>query len=155
MLIVWETLRHHHDLMSQPDYAQLQAKFGTSASSMEYLHHVQFNAEPYTALNAPLTEFGLWTLHEDTNKEAFQKKLERLSALVDGLPAESGVYRGGWGVVAEDERQFRMITGWENMEIFDRVVAANHDGMALVQELKALADLDVKHVIISKYSGSK
>lgn len=86
-------------------------------ASMVYLDHVTFTAEPDIALSAPITEFAIWTLKETTDTEHFQNILAKLVALIASLPPSSGVYKGGWGTVVENQRQFMVLLGWESLEV--------------------------------------
>ncbi|PSR72166.1 hypothetical protein PHLCEN_2v11958 [Hermanssonia centrifuga] len=133
--------------MASPEYSELQAKVTPSATILESMKHVTFNTEPYTALNSPLAEFAIWTLYESTDKQKFQEKLEKLVDLVINLPPPAKVYKGGWGPVVENDRQFVVLLGWESLESFNSNIAASPQEVRdLIAELKGLADLDLKHV---------
>ncbi len=103
--------------MASPEYSELQAKVTPSATILESMKHVTFNTEPYTALKSPLAEFAIWTLYESTDKQKFQEKLEKLVDLVINLPPPAKVYKGGWGPVVENDRQFVVLLGWESLEV--------------------------------------
>ena len=112
---MWETNEHHDAFVAnKEEFGKLMHEFEAVASSIEYVNDVTLNAEPYTALNAPTTEFALWTLKDVADRAVFQQKL---STLVNLLLGRDGVYKGGWGPVAGNEKLFYVVLGWESLEV--------------------------------------
>lgn len=87
------------------------------AANLDYRIHVRFSAEPFTALSAPLTEIVLWTLREDAPRPKVEELLTKLMEIVNNIPSSEGLYKADWGPVLDNERQFVVLIGWENMEV--------------------------------------
>ena len=69
-----------------------------------------------SALEAPTTEFVLWTLHEGADRDAYRATAQRLvDAVSSELPGE--FFGGGFGEVVEDERKFSVVFGWHSVEV--------------------------------------
>jgi hypothetical protein len=91
----------------------------TIPGKLAYRLHVHLECEPYTALNAPLTEIVVWKMLEGVSRGAVEQLLTKLMDIVDNIPVEQGKYKAGWGRVINDnsEWQFVVMIGWRDMEV--------------------------------------
>jgi hypothetical protein len=85
------------------------------AEKIDFMNHVVLTPkEPYPALDASITEIAIWTLREGANKEEFE---QLLSAGIHKIVETPSIYGGGYGVVAEDDRKYVEVLGWNSMEV--------------------------------------
>ncbi|KAJ3524637.1 hypothetical protein NM688_g8527 [Phlebia brevispora] len=137
VVAVWETIQNHLDAVADASvHRKILQGLGAAASSRVYLRHVTFSAEPFVALNAPVTEFATWDLKAGQDREQFLTTLKKLISHIGTFPDSSGLYKGGWGAVVEDEKEW---------------MPATHEAVATIEELKGLAELDLKHAALKKY----
>lgn len=171
---VWETLQHHQALIDDKEaYAKLGAAIQKAAADKQYLYHVNYSAEIYTALDAPVTEFAIWTINQGTPREQFKACLGEIIARADADPTlKDEVFRGSWGAIVEDERKFMVTLGWHSLEVrarrlvryeiwvahgvlgLQRFSAAVYNAKELVElitSVKQLAELDLKHTKLTKF----
>ena len=114
----WASLESHKAAVASKEaMVQLMKDFSPIRVDGVYVHDITFNNEPYPALNAPTTEIAVWTLKEDTDRSIFQEKLDAFIQIVKGLDASKGVRPGGWGPVAQNDRQFCVMLGWDSLEV--------------------------------------
>jgi len=149
--IVWESVQRHQALIDNKDvYPQLMESLLKGASEIAYMFHAGFDLNgPDAALNAPITEIAVWTLKEGTDKKKFS---ETLNSLITRAASKEGkVYPGGWGPVVEDEKKFAILLGWNSLEEFKAIVGADEKIQELIGELRELADIDLKHVVLTKH----
>ncbi|KAF7790289.1 hypothetical protein EIP86_001243 [Pleurotus ostreatoroseus] len=118
------------------------------AANLDYRIHVRFSAEPFTALSAPLTEIVLWTLRDDAPRQKVEELLTKLMGIVNNIPSSEGLYKADWGPVLDNERQFVVLIGWENMEAFQTAVKNSPDGRAVLDELDVLTSRQLRHVTL-------
>ena len=83
----------------------------------EYKIHIHLQCEPFTAIDAPLTEIVVWKLKEHAKKEVVEELLTGLMKIVNAIPRSEGMHKAGWGSVLEDERQYIVMIGWDTMEV--------------------------------------
>ena len=97
-------------------YPALGAKVREASNGRVWMYHVQFDAAIEKALNAPTTEFALFSLKDSTDKDQF---LESAKTIVpqahEKLAGE--VFKGGWGPTVEDDRKFMFCLGWHSVEV--------------------------------------
>lgn len=79
--------------------------------------HAHFNVDPFVSINAPVTEFALWTLKENADAAVFEQKVDTLVKLAISWGEAAGSHGGGWGKVVENERQYFVTLGWDNLEV--------------------------------------
>ena len=78
-------------------------------------HHVTLAPnDPYPALEAPLTEFANWKMHEGADRAKF---VNNFTLFVKEGNEKLPIKMGGWGASVEDDRQFTVVTGWESAEV--------------------------------------
>ncbi|KAF7798665.1 hypothetical protein EIP86_009889 [Pleurotus ostreatoroseus] len=149
---VWESLAKHDALVNdKPRFDEVLARFKGSCASLNYLVHAHFNAEPFIALKAPVTEFAHWSLKEGADKAVFEQKVDSLVKLAISWADAAGCHGGGWGPVAENNRQYFVLLGWNDLELFTKAVQASEQAMQLIGELKELADLELLHTNLAKF----
>jgi len=102
--------------------------------------------EPFTALDAPLTEFVLWDLKEGAEPPVVRALLTRLMAVVDAIPRAEGMHRAGWGSVVGDDRKYFVVIGWDSMEAFQTAVANSPAGRAVLDQLAEHTVRQIRHV---------
>ena len=134
-------------------------------------HHVTLAPnDPYPALEAPLTEFAVWKLHEEADRALF---VDKFTLFVKEGTEKLPIQTGGWGVSVEDDRQFTGVAGWESEEVrelfgiihrklmdnaclgyqrFKSAIATNPWLGETIAGLKKFADVDVRHVSLVKHS---
>lgn len=86
-------------------------------AELVYKFHVHLTCEPFTALDAPLTEFVVWDLKEGAEPATVTALLTKLMAVVNAIPREEGMHKAGWGSVIGDERKYVIMIGWDSMEV--------------------------------------
>ncbi|PSS32078.1 hypothetical protein PHLCEN_2v2154 [Hermanssonia centrifuga] len=145
----WEAPENHTIApASNVEGARGEHSVDASASNLEYHIHVHFSEEPYTALSAPLTEIVLWTLKEGSPRAKVEELLTDLMTVVNGIPTSAGMHKAGWGPVLENEKQFVVLIGWENMEAFQTAVKNSPEGRAILDQLDQHTDRLLRHVIL-------
>ncbi|KAI0812385.1 hypothetical protein BC629DRAFT_1436458 [Irpex lacteus] len=150
-IVVWESVEHHRALVNNKEvYPTLREQLGKGVAKLDSLFHVILSpSEPYPALEAPLTELAIWTLHETTDKATFTDIFVPLMGEgIKKLPIQTG----GWGFTVENDRQIAVILGWENMEVFKGTAVANPWIGEGIVELKKLAGAEVKHAHLQKHA---
>lgn len=110
----WETSEQLHDLTDS--FVKATHPSGVPGE-LTYNVHVHLSCEPYTALEAPLTEIVLWTLREGASREKVEELLPALMRIVNAIPFSEGMYKAGWGPVSNNDGQFVVMIGWETMEV--------------------------------------
>lgn len=114
----WETIEHHKAFMADKEQSpkMLQGLFQV-AKEMVFMTHVTFSGDLIPVLDAPVTEFAVWTLKEGADRAAFQKDLAALhEQLKREIPSEEMI-DGGWGPSVEDEKKFIFGLGWHSLEV--------------------------------------
>ncbi|KAH8116723.1 hypothetical protein DFH11DRAFT_1127839 [Phellopilus nigrolimitatus] len=97
LVTVWET------------YDQTRA---TLASSLHFdVHHVQFAADPTSALSAPVVELVFFTLKEGKTKSEIAPHLDTLVS-----QDTKTVISSMWGHSIRRDNQLVMLVGWESLE---------------------------------------
>lgn len=117
---------------------------------LAYKIHVHLSVEPFTALSSPLTEIVLWNLKEGAKREKVEELLTALMSVVNAIPSSEGMYKAGWGPVLENDRQFVVMIGWENMEAFQTAVRNSPEGRALLDQLDEHTDRHLRHVVLQQ-----
>ena len=172
---VWETLQDHENFKADKDnFHRILSGFGPSIGSegIKYIRDVVSDIQdPHIALSAPVTEIAYWTLKEGTDSKVFQEKVDKLVKLAISWGSAAGIHPGGWGRIADDDKVFCVLLGWDSLEvrqrdsmvyemlfddniarqIFHKAIGASPEALVLIGELKELADLDLKHTIIKKH----
>ncbi|KAJ3553803.1 hypothetical protein NM688_g3423 [Phlebia brevispora] len=150
--VVWQSMQHQLDALADEG---VRKKFGETFSAVEasriFQHRVTFSAEPFTALSAPVTEFATWTVKETKDREQFKVQLQRLSDTIVSYPSSIGIHKGGWGTVVEDEKEMMILMGWDSLEIFQKASSEARELVPLLDEMKKLADLEIKNAALKKY----
>ena len=115
----WDTSKHLHDLTSHVTHEANTRIDSTISGKLAYRIHVHLECEPYTALNAPLTEVVVWKMREGASRAVVEQLLTKLMSIVTKIPMEEGKYKNGWGrIINEDkEKQFIVLIGWTDMEV--------------------------------------
>lgn len=85
--------------------------------TQEYKIHIHLQCEPFTAIDAPLTEIVLWKLKDRAKKEVVEELLTGLMKIVNAIPRSAGMHKAGWGSVPSNERQYVVMIGWDTMEV--------------------------------------
>ncbi|KAI0089728.1 hypothetical protein BDY19DRAFT_992700 [Irpex rosettiformis] len=149
-IILWETVAHHQALIDNKTvYPDLIKSITQGAEKIEFVQHtVLSTAAPEKALEAPVTEVVLWTVKEGADKEEVKRLVGELVERVLATDAVKG--RGGFGSIVEDENKVAVILGWDGYEEFVQAVASTPWVGELVGKIKTLADLDLKHVVLTK-----
>lgn len=144
----WDaTEDEHNPLLDEEDAAGPS----TPASCLvKWSHHVHLTCEPYTALDAPLTEFVYWNLKEGADPATVRELLTRLMAVVNAIPREEGMHKAGWGSVVGDDTKYFVVIGWDNMEAFVTAVANSPAGRALLDDLAEHTVREVRHTDLHK-----
>lgn len=166
---VWESLKHHQDLINDKEvYPVLGEHLFKGAAGIDYMIHATFSPnEPYDALSAPVTEIAIWTLKENADKQAFTETLEKLISLANSNPV---VTSGGWGPTAEDENKFVVLLGWPSLEVcmrnlilldvtltcpllqaFKKLVQEDAKVGEYIAQLRQHADSNLKHYVFTKH----
>ncbi|CAL1708238.1 unnamed protein product [Somion occarium] len=130
LLIEWETLKHHQDLKRQRAIPDSETE------------------DPQVQFRAPYAELALWTLKSGhTTKEKKEHALELLKGVVttlNGLPSDSGVFKGTVGpIVEEAENGVALTLGWTSP---DKALETLPEAQVIIDELKEIADLRLVHV---------
>ncbi|KAI0093287.1 hypothetical protein BDY19DRAFT_989940 [Irpex rosettiformis] len=148
----WDASKHLHDLTSNVTREANARIDSTISGKMAYRIHVHLECEPYTALNAPLTEVVVWKMREGASRAVVEQLLTKLMAIVTKIPIEEGKYKNGWGrIINEDkERQFIVLIGWTDMEAFTTAVANSPDGRAVLAALEQVTERQIRHMPLQK-----
>ena len=169
-LPVWESIEHHKALMNNKElYPVLCEHLDKGVAKFDFVRHVTLGPnDPYPALEAPLTEFANWKMHEGADRAKFVNNFTLfVKEGIEKLP----VKMGGWGASVEDDGQFTVVTGWESVEVrklfsmeqtrliysaqyqrLKNAAMANPWLQGTVAELNKFADVDVKRVVLVKHS---
>ena len=83
-----------------------------------YKIHIHLQCEPFSAIDAPLTEIVTWKLKEGAKREVVEELLTGLMKVVDAIPRSEGMHKAGWGTIQDEdpERQYVVWIGWDSME---------------------------------------
>lgn len=124
--------------------------------TLEYKIHVHLQCEPFTAIDAPLTEIVTWKLKEHAKREVVEELLTGLMKIVNTIPRSEGFHKAGWGSVLGDdsERQYIVWIGWDNMEAFTTAVANSPDGRAQLHKLAEHADRQIRHMTLQRIAAT-
>ncbi|GJE88296.1 hypothetical protein PsYK624_043790 [Phanerochaete sordida] len=156
LVIAWETIEHHRAFMADKEKSpmMLQGLFQV-ATAVVFMNHVTFSRDLAPVLDAPLTEFAIWTLKEGADRAGF---LEDLAALHEQLKREipdTEMIDGGWGAAVEDERKFFVGLGWHSLERCTAAVAAAPNFIAQVRTAEEKhGEHAVNLVKLLKYPGA-
>ena len=137
-MTVWETVEHHRALMADKVvYPAIGEKMGKASGGVAWMYHVQFDAEVEKALNAPVTELGLWDLKESTDRTQFSESGKTVvPRIYEKLSSE--VFEGGWGHVVESDRKFMICLGWYSVEVRVIIPAIRKLGLTIFTLYAAL-----------------
>lgn len=165
--------QHQAFINDKPTYAQFFELIDKGAERLEYLYHAKFSVDVTPALDAPTTEIASWTLHPGTDSESFDKQAATLmEMLYKELPEE--ILGGNYTRVIEDKPNFTVLLGWHSLEVSMRYTSYSYDQshvspppqrflariygeqgnkelLNLITAMKTGADLDLKHVKLSRY----
>ncbi|KAJ3554926.1 hypothetical protein NM688_g2851 [Phlebia brevispora] len=145
----WETPNPEDDILTLTAEPQdYDSPPSSPTANLDYRIHVRFSVEPYTALSAPLTEIVLWTLRDGASRETVERLLTTLMRIVGSIPTSKGMYKAGWGPVLDNEQQFVVLIGWENMEAFQTAVKNSPEGRAVLNELDLHTTRQLRHVTL-------
>ena len=78
----WDTSKHLHDLTSHVTHEANTRIDSTISGKLAYRIHVHLECEPYTALNAPLTEVVVWKMREGASRAVVEQLLTKLMSIV-------------------------------------------------------------------------
>ncbi|KAI0094541.1 hypothetical protein BDY19DRAFT_988371 [Irpex rosettiformis] len=148
-VIIWETVAHHQALINDKVYPDLIKSLTQGAEKIEFVQHtILSTSTPEKALDAPVTEILFATPKEGADKE----ELNRLAnELVGKLLAGDAVKnRGGFGTVVEDEKKTAVILGWDSTEDFKQAITTTPGLLELIEKIRTLADIDLKHAVLKK-----
>lgn len=114
-IVAWDSTEEEHNpiLDATPEVSVELPK----GCSQEYKIHVHLQCEPFTAMDAPLTEVVLWKLKSHAEKAKVEELLTGLMEIVNKIPRSEGMHKAGWGSVVENERQYVVMIGWDTMEV--------------------------------------
>ncbi|GJE95919.1 hypothetical protein PsYK624_121110 [Phanerochaete sordida] len=151
LVIYWETLEHHQRYMDdKAEYAKLFAAITPAITEFLGLYHFHFQPEITPALDAPVTEIAGWVLAEGTDAAAFLARVRELGETIyRDMPAD--VARGGFELAMETDRRAAVVLGWQSLERFNEIVYANKQVVEIVADLKGKAELDLKHLKLTKF----
>ncbi|PIL30552.1 hypothetical protein GSI_07252 [Ganoderma sinense ZZ0214-1] len=149
--VVWHSLGDHKALMNDSVKHMkvgeaLQAILDPMAITM---FHCAFNSEPYKALQAPVTEIITITLHEGESKDTLEELVEELAHAANISPPESGAVSAAWGPSTEKDDVFFLMIGWTSVEAHYTLVKAWPEVLAIIERIKAIATVEVKHVALA------
>lgn len=97
-------------------YPTLKVALGKMSSALLWMNHVKFPESVEPSLEAPVTEFAIWDLHESTDAEKFLDTLKGLRATVrKDCPGE--VFPGSAGPTVENPRKYIVCLGWHSIEV--------------------------------------
>ncbi|KAI0344607.1 hypothetical protein BDW22DRAFT_1427296 [Trametopsis cervina] len=146
--VAWNRHEDHIALMNDK---QTYSAFGTALfkniSEIHLLHHAKLD-DPYPALDSPVTEIVLYTLHPEADREKF---VELVTELYDRASNLDGAAKGGHGPFIEDERKWVLILGFQSVEEFQRIAAVDPKVGQLIGQLKEFADATMTLVPFHKY----
>ncbi|CAL1708239.1 unnamed protein product [Somion occarium] len=141
------TIKISNDKELYPILRQRIRKFSSGVK----LFHVDFIESPHIAFEAPYAELALWTLKSGhTTKEKKEHALELLKGVVttlNGLPSDSGVFKGTVGpIVEEAENGVALTLGWTSPDATKKALETLPEAQVIIDELKEIADLRLVHV---------
>ncbi|KIP06412.1 hypothetical protein PHLGIDRAFT_515350 [Phlebiopsis gigantea 11061_1 CR5-6] len=126
-------------------YAGIQDALTPAQKEVLYVYYTHFgDANTDAALGAPITELAVADVKADVELARFTAAgNDLLTKLISKLPNE--VVPGGRGSVVGEPRKFVVCLGWQSLESIPELVEA-------VTTLRGLADVDLKHARLSKYT---
>ncbi|GJE96731.1 hypothetical protein PsYK624_129370 [Phanerochaete sordida] len=145
----WDATEDEHNPLLDAADAADAAHDASTTTGVKWSHHVHLQCEPYTALDAPLTEFVYWNLKDGAEPAVVRALLTRLMAVVNAIPREEGMHKAGWGSVVGDETKYFVVIGWDTMEAFVTAVANSPAGRALLDDLAEHTVREVRHTVLN------
>jgi len=111
----WESFDHYKKLTESAGYPALVESMKPAMAGPLQILHMQVNADPTTALEAPVTEVTLAALKEG-------KIFEEVRPLGDALDANAHLAKGGhppssWGPAIQDSRKMGGACGWDSVAV--------------------------------------
>lgn len=151
LVVVWEALKYHQDAIANNEtYAKIKEALGKAAAKVEFMHDATFSADLSNALTAPVTEIVAVDVHPTTDLQEFNK---RRTALVDKIVelSPSIWHGGGWGATHDNDRKLWICFGWDSPEAFKTLLAGTPEVLAIIGQLRALADANLCLARLTKY----
>ena len=87
-------------------FSDLEKGVKTAFLEVVYIKDVKLSVDPYSALDAPVTEIALITLHDGVDNKVFEGKLDAVAEDLQKAGASAGPLGGGWGAVKQNDKQF-------------------------------------------------
>lgn len=107
---------------NKEEYPKLGAAMQPVSDKRLGLYHARHPKDITPALEAPATEFVVWSLREGMDRDVYQATEKRLvDTFYSDLADE--FLGGGLGEIVEDQRKFSVILGWYSVEV--RVVVSD------------------------------
>ncbi|RXW24399.1 hypothetical protein EST38_g1419 [Candolleomyces aberdarensis] len=140
-IIEWETIEHHKNLPSLPNFQELVDLSKPCFASPPTIFHVPFEVPADGAFDAPVTEF---CFAKPKNAEQKSEVGDLMVSLTKGF---KGCHGPAFGVTKEDANYLCIVIGWDSVKAHVDAVT----GHAGVAKLAGLADLEVLHAPLKKH----
>ncbi|KIP08444.1 hypothetical protein PHLGIDRAFT_377505 [Phlebiopsis gigantea 11061_1 CR5-6] len=140
----------HRDAPST--YADIAEALTPARKELLYGHYTQFgDVNTDAALGAPITELMPVDVKADVELARYEAIATDLHAkLIAKVPDE--VVPGGRGSVVGETRKFMICNGWQSLERSYSAIQSKPELVEAVTALQGLADFDLKHARLSKYT---
>ncbi|KDR82912.1 hypothetical protein GALMADRAFT_57639 [Galerina marginata CBS 339.88] len=144
---IWESFDHYKKVVESPEFpATMEALKPAMAGPLTSLH-VECEADPTSALEAPVTEITLAKLKDG-------KTHEELKPLADAICDNAHLAKGAhppvaWGPFIQKPGEYGVAVGWDSVE--DHIkLADNPPYDKFLPSLFEMADMTVNHVKFKK-----
>ncbi|CCM05036.1 uncharacterized protein FIBRA_07238 [Fibroporia radiculosa] len=149
--VAWTELQAHKNFQADPvNYPEVGKRVGSFMVSDRDMFHVEPSADPYKALNAPVTELALLTPRPGYTKENVAEKVKTLVESPHSLQEDLGLISAFWGPVVEKENTLALIVGWKSVEA-QRGIFAVPQVAALLKACSEVAELQVTLASLLEY----
>ena len=112
-------MKHHQDLINDAEaYPKLKKEIGSifDASKLN-MFHAALTSEPYKALEAPVTELAIFTLHDGQSKNTLEGLVDDLAKAVNAAPKSAGAILAAWGPIVEKDNSIALVIGWTSIDV--------------------------------------
>ncbi|KAH9480649.1 hypothetical protein JR316_0007249 [Psilocybe cubensis] len=152
LLVVWETLEHHRALQRRPGYPQIVG-LGPAIDGELQMHHVEFNKDISSALNAPVTEIVRLALKPGVQTATKERLYELLKDGGEKIDAKNTHVPAIWGQSTEDTQVFWFLCGWDSVKVHTDIIHGDLANFApFIGGINEIGDTTVLHAKLLKHS---